>query len=219
MTQENMAADANLTETQSAGDEAAPAKSTTKPEAGTENPDQDQQPERQSEDSPDEGEAADEGAKELQDFSLPEGVEADKEIMGAFKEQAVALGLDQEGAQKLVDLGLQLQNKMLAGFQEQTLVTKDMADKWREETKADKDIGGAKLDKTLAFAGKALDKFFDPDFRKFLDASGLGESPSMVRGFAKIGKMLAEAQPVSGKSQSAPEQSDAKLFFGDMKTD
>lgn len=64
---------------------------------------------------------------------------------------------------------------------------------WVNQTKADPEIGGAKFDATMADAARARAQFFNPEFDKMLDTTGLGNHPEFVRAWAKVGQALAQS--------------------------
>ncbi len=130
------------------------------------------------------------------DFKLPDGMELDAKLTDSFKATAKELGLSQEAAQKLVSLQAEH-----AKSTAESLVSKaeqqraEQISAWQDETKK---ALGAEWKKELGFAGKALDAFWPPEFRKMLTASGLGDHPQMVAGLVKMGKAMSEAKPGEG---------------------
>lgn len=162
---------------------------------------------------PKEGDKAEDepkGAPEAyEDFTAPEGVDLDADVMGEFKTLAKDLDLDQGSAQKVTDLAVKLSQKWADA---QTARVAEMHAEWEAEAKADKEIGGDKLPDTLATAKKALDAYGTPALRELLDQSGMGNHPEMIRFAAKIGKLVGEDTFVGGGSSSSPS-GDAKSFY------
>ncbi|NDD53500.1 protease, partial [bacterium] len=132
---------------------------------------------------------------ELKDFAAPEGVKLDAEAATEFKTVAKELGLKQENAQKVFDVGVKLMQKWEA---RQAEAAKAANAAWIESTKADKEFGGEALDQNLAVAKKALDTFGTPELRTLLNESGLGNHPEIVRAFYRAGKAISEDRFVSG---------------------
>ncbi len=130
------------------------------------------------------------------DFKLPDGLTPDAKLMDSFKATAKELGLSQDAAQKLVSMQAEY-----AKSTSESLVSKaeqqraEQITAWQDETKK---ALGAGWQKELGFAGKALDAFWPPEFRKMLTASGLGDHPQMVAGLVKMGKAMSEAKPGEG---------------------
>lgn len=53
----------------------------------------------------------------------------------------------------------------------------------------------------IALMDRAMDKFGDPEFKTFMDESGFGNNPHMIRIFHKIGLSLAEDTFVKGEEK------------------
>lgn len=146
------------------------------------------------------------------EVKLPDGVEADADLIGKFKPLAKELGLKSEQAQKLVDLyvgALKSGTEKHRASQEQQLKT------WTDQVKADKDIGGANLEANTKAAQAAVRKFGSPALLQFLEATGLGSHPELVRAFAKVGKAMAEdsvAGAASGGGESKSKDPWTQLY-------
>ena len=77
-----------------------------------------------------------------------------------------------------------------------------------EDSKADPEIGGDKFKETALLANDALDKLFPGDeIRKIMDDSGLGNHPTVLKGFAKIGRMLQDPKIHQPGTAPAPKTS------------
>jgi hypothetical protein len=83
---------------------------------------------------------------------------------------------------------------------------------WVEQVKADKDIGGDKLDENLGIARKALDHFGTPELKDVLNASGLGNHPAVIKAFVKAGKAISEDTFVTGAAKGSDTDPAKKLF-------
>lgn len=126
-------------------------------------------------------------------FVLPEGMEANEEYLAGFQELAREHNLSQEAAQKFVDMGAELVNQ----GQQQTVET--LQDSWRgtlaqwvDEIKADKEIGGDNLQKSLSVARNAINAFGDDSLRSVLEETGMTNNPALVRFAYRIGMALQE---------------------------
>jgi hypothetical protein len=132
----------------------------------------------------------DEAAKEVvYEFKLPEGVDLKGEALDELKATAKELGLTQEQAQRVADLGAKQAQGFAAQLVEQQ---KTMTAEWAEQTTTDKEIGGDKLSENLGVAKKALDTFGSPALKTLLNQSGLGNHPEVVRFMVKAGKAISE---------------------------
>lgn len=141
------------------------------------------------------------GAPEkYEDFKLPEGFTADTPVMGKFAALAKELNLPQETAQKFVDLAGEMQAGTVEGVQ---AAINAQAEKWGEDSKADKEFGGDQFDANLAVAKTALDKFGTPELKTLLNQSKLGNHPEVLRAFVRIGKAISQDGFVPGRTGSA----------------
>lgn len=150
---------------------------------------------------------------EYQDFSAPEGVKLDTELVGDFKALAKDLGLGQEKAQEVVDLGVKLQQKWQT---EQAQAIESAKTQWAEQSNSDKEFGGEKIAENLAVAKKALDTFGTDDLKQLLNDSGLGNHPEIIRAFYRAGKAISEDRFVGGGNGPSGSLDPAKVLFPTM---
>lgn len=150
-----------------------------------------------------------EGAPEKYEFQAGEGVELDAEALKDFEPVARELNLTNEQAQKLVDA----YPKILAGVQQrQTEAWQAQTEQWAADVKADKEVGGDKLTANLNAAQRALDQFGTPELREYLDGTGLGNHPELVKAFIKVGKAMSEDGVITGKESG--QRSAAEVLYG-----
>ena len=122
-------------------------------EDATEQAETDQPEEEQSEEKP--------GApEEYADFTLPEGMEIDPDLIAEFKAEAKRLNLSQEDAQKLVDIQAKLAEKQSKAVLEQHQKT---VAEWAEQVNRIR----CRLQEGTAFAAKAINKFGTPELQGF----------------------------------------------------
>lgn len=158
---------------------------------------------------PDDKEQKQEGAPEKYEFQAAEGVELDAEALKDFEPVARDLNLTNEQAQKLVDA----YPKILAGVQQrQAEAWQAQTEQWAVDVKADKEIGGDKLTANLSAAQRALDQFGTPELKEYLNTTGLGNHPDLVKTFVKIGKAMSEDGMVDGSNQG--QRSAAEVLYG-----
>lgn len=196
------------------GDNPAPAADPAKtegeqPQPGSE--DDKPQGDRPAEgDKPDDGkDKKPEGAPEAYEFKAAEGVDLDTDALKDFEPVARELNLTNEQAQKLVDA----YPKILAGVQQrQADAWQATTEQWAADVKADKEIGGDKLNGNLSAAQRALDQFGTPELKEYLNTTGLGNHPDLVKTFIKIGKAMSEDGMVSGKETG--QRSAAEVLYG-----
>jgi len=150
------------------------------------------------EDSKEEVEGAPE---EYSDFTVPEGVEIDTELLGSFKETAKEMNLTQDNAQKLVDMANTLSTQLV---EKQQVEWTNVREQWKADLDTDKDFGGPKLNETQVRCQRTLAKFGNDNLIQFLDSTGYGDNPDIVRLLAKVDMALSEDKVVEG---SVPSQS------------
>jgi hypothetical protein len=156
-----------------------------------------------------------EGAPEKYEFTAPEGVELDQELVTEFSVVAKELNLSQVDAQKLVDIG----PKVIAKFAEK------QADEWAgirkgwvDSLKADKEFGGVKLPETLERAKRALNKFGDAELTKLLmppskGGTGFGDNHALIKLLAKVDQATAEDTTEDGTGGSVDNRSAAEVLY------
>lgn len=151
-----------------------------------------------------------EGAPEAYEFKAPEGGELDKEAVAQFEPIARELNLSQEQAQKLVDL---YGSKVMPQLMKQQADTwqKQVAD-WGTAAKEDAEIGGDKFDGNLTRAKQAMDKFATPQLREFLETTGMGNHPELIRVFVKVGAAMSEDSLVTSNEKG--QRSAADVLYG-----
>lgn len=144
------------------------------------------------------------------EFKAPEGVELDKAALGEFLPLAKEMGLNAEQAQKLVDLQARFTQQQAQSYVDQQA-------KWVDDIKADADFGGAKFDESLRQA-KAVVDFVGPEFKEFLNTSGMGNHPVIFRALAKLGPKFASDKVVTGESRNpGGDVKTEDVFFPSMK--
>lgn len=154
------------------------------------------------------GEKADEPV--VYDFKMPEGVELDGAAADEFKALAAELKLKPEDAQKVVDLAAKREQARAQAFAAQVQA-------WGDEVKADKEIGGTKLDENLGLARKALDQFGTPELKSLLDSTGMGNHPQVVKLMVNIGKAISEDKIERGTPAGQTKDA-ASILYGNPTT-
>jgi len=151
-----------------------------------------------------------EGAPEKYEFNAPEGTQFDTEVLTAFETAARDLNLPQDKAQSVID---KVAPVMAA---RQNAAFEAVKTEWGNASKADKEFGGENLDANLAIAKQGMESLFTPEFKQFLESTGLGNHPEMIRGMYRYGKTLAQDSGVRGQQSAGGEQSQAKRLYPSM---
>lgn len=138
-------------------------------------------------------------------FEMPEGIELDEARAADFKGIAKELNLSQEAAQKLVNLGIAREQEILDRHT-------NMVKGWAEAVEADTELSTSE---NKATARKVIDTFGTPELKQYLNTTGLGNHPELVRLALKVGKAMSEDAFVAGKSSGAPEPKSAEdILYG-----
>jgi hypothetical protein len=162
---------------------------------------------------------APEGDYELS--GLPEGTEIDAEALAAVAPVAKELNLSNEGLSKIAGVYAE---KVLPGVVDrvQEGIMRDVSAQhaaWASEAvelvKTDPVFEGKPLADVQRVSAKALDRFFGPEFRTFLDQTGLGNHPQMLKGMYTVGSRIAEDDTFErGGSPAAKPKSRTELYYG-----
>ena len=138
------------------------------------------------------------------DFTLPEGVKLDSELLAEAAPVFKDLGLTQTQAQTLIDLQ---SKKAEADVQKQMNDFNQMIDGWKQQSQDDKEFGGDKFDESVAVAREAIDKFGTPELKDLLSEHGVGNHPEVIRFMVKVGTLTRE-KAISGGGRPASQNTD-----------
>lgn len=149
-------------------------------------------------------EAKPEGAPESYEWGE---TQFDSEVLTAFGEVAKELNLTQEAASKVLDkMAPVMQARQVAQFEA-------ARNEWAEQSKADQEFGGEKLQENLGFAKRAMDAYATPELKTLLNESGLGNHPEVIRFFVKAGKAISEDTVITGAKGAATESYNPKRLY------
>ncbi len=141
------------------------------------------------------GAAASPLAPEAYDVTLPEGMEANPELLKEFQTLAAQHGIPPEAARKMLDLEVKNQQALLGQFNQRQ-------EAWKAEITNDSEFGGDNLPVTVQQAQRAL-KTYDPSGTLIaeLTRGGYGNHPGVIRFLARVGKGLKEDTAHTGREQ------------------
>lgn len=132
--------------------------------------------------------------------TIPEGVEIDD----AFKDLAKDIGLTNENASKLLGYAkTEIFDKIQAAQAESRA---KIVSEWEQQTR--NEFSGEKLE----IAKRAYQQFTDEGFRQFMDETGLGSNPAVVKMFYGIGSLMQEGKLVLGEGHATPTNSANSMF-------
>lgn len=151
-------------------------------------------------------------------FTMPEGVEFDAEMFDLVKDDLKGLDLSQEGAGKIVAIFAEKVTPKIAerAMAQIEATGQELSAQFARDLQADPVVGGAKLKEAQAYAAKAIasalpDAALRSDFSKFLNESGLGNHPLLMRVIAAGGRAMGEASTPAGAAVA--EKSVTEKFY------
>lgn len=151
-------------------------------------------------------------------FAMPEGVEFDGELFDLVKDDLRGLDLSQEGAGKIVGLFAEKIVPKIAERTEarMTELGQEISAQFARDLQADPVVGGVKLKEAQAYAAKAIsaaipDAAARAEFSQFLNESGMGNHPLLMRVIAAGGRAMGEATTPAGGAVA--EKSAVQKFY------
>ena len=151
-----------------------------------------------------------EGApEEYAEFTAPEGVSLDNEMVEQFKSVAKELNISQGNAQKLMDIASNHFKKLSTDYQENVSKARQQ---WVDGIKKDPEFGGENFKGTVENAQRALNKYGSEDLKKLLSQTGLGDHGEFIKTFAKIGQAMSEDSFVDGGGDTV-EKTAAEIMY------
>ena len=145
---------------------------------------------------------------------LAEGMEMSDEVMGEALKLFHKSGLTQKQSNEVFGFYIDLINGQVESATQESQKTQ------REAVESLKNDFGDKYDENLDVAQSVVKKFGDEELIKFLDESGIGDSPLMIKLFAKIGGSLIEDTAVgTGKGLDLTTQTGAKQEIAKLTGD
>lgn len=139
---------------------------------------------------------------DVYEFKASEGMTLDQGAITLVTPVLKELGVSQEGAQKLADTFVQIQAQQLA----------TQSARWLEQARADKQIGGTAFDANAKIAQQAFANYATPELKSFLDSTGLGNHPELLKAFVAIGKASQQDTHVTADASTSPVDIAHKLF-------
>lgn len=141
---------------------------------------------------------------------LPENLPYDSKMEAGYKDMAHKLGLSESQAKTLYSWYLgNYSDTMKADLErrEKSLITgkEAIAKEW-----------GDKFDENSKVTMRAVEQFGGPEFKKYMDESGLGNHPVLVKTFFNIGQAMLEDKFAEG-GRSTSKREEGKLHYPSMQ--
>jgi len=146
-------------------------------------------------------------ASEIEDFSLPDGVNYDKSLMDEFKD-TVKGKLSQEDSQKLIDLVMKNNELSLKSWEAQS-------NQWINEIQNDREIGGEKLTESLMVAKRAIKQFGGDEAIKLFNENPLyGNNPTLIKLLYKAGLNNPKEDKIVKGSPVGTQRTAEEVMYG-----
>lgn len=135
---------------------------------------------------------------------LPQGMEYDSELEAGFKDAAFANSLTPKQYKELRELYVKTQTER---FEQYTKMREEQRNHLQHQLQREY---GREYPAQLNRAKMVMQQHSDPDFVQFLNESGLGDDPRMVRFMARVGQKIQGDTKLIGNPQmeTAPEDID-----------
>jgi len=170
-----------------------------------------QKPEKQT-DSQETEQNTDQKPDVLYDLKLPENPLISEEILDEIAGFAKKQGLSNEQAQELVtreNTAVQRYiNTQISDFEK-------MSEQWKSDAQADKEIGGPNFVKNSEMASRAINEFGSEEFKDFLEKTGYGNHPEVIRFCSKIGKLISDDTFIRPGQNTSTEKTDEQILYGE----
>lgn len=152
---------------------------------------------------------------EAYDFSsleLPEGVEIDDNLVETVSPIMKELELNQEQADKLAQAFAEHQQKQAS---DQAAAFEKQLNDWADQLKTDKEVGGDEFNANMAIARKAVETYGDDDLKSFMESTGAGSNPALVKFMHRVGQTLKEDGSAPGGAPNQQGQSREQRMYPD----
>lgn len=125
-----------------------------------------------------------------------------QDIVEEFKKKAHETGMSQENVRKMAEWYKEVEIKQLEAANKARAIQDD------QNILQLKTEFGVNFDAEIKNARKALDAYTDKAFRQYMDDTGLGNNPALVKAFAKIGRELSEDRLVQSDTAARLAKND-----------
>lgn len=143
------------------------------------------------------------------ELKLPSGY-TDATVIGRVEEFAKANKLTQEQAQAHLDKTV---GELLSYREKVSSDIQRTVEGWQTATKADKEIGGESLVRSLELSKKVITRFGSPELVDYLDKTKLGDNPEFIRIFKRIGEAMKEDDFIQPGSEQGNKKTGADKFY------
>lgn len=137
------------------------------------------------------GKEGDDAAEKPEGYEvpLPEGMELDEEGLAAFNELGKKLEITQEQVNELAPFFAERMQKQAESVVDSiTTQAEKQSQTWREDSLAADDIG----ESGVKVAADAIKAFGSDSLKAWMDETGVGNHPELIRAFMRAGSAIAQ---------------------------
>lgn len=157
---------------------------------------------------------------EKYDLKLPENSPLDDAVLERLAASARERGLSNEQAQSALEFAsaevVRQQEAFLAANRPGGEAWLRNVQEWETAALADPELGGTreKLQQNAQAARLVLEKYFPPEIKEFLNETGYGSHPAILKGLLKISKASAEGELVLPRAQGTGKRDPVEVMYG-----
>jgi hypothetical protein len=151
---------------------------------------------------------------EKYDLKVPEGSLLKPEEVDKVSAYAKAKGLSNDAAQAILEQRSEAVTEFNAA---QEVAHKELVTTWAKTSSADKEVGGENFAKNAEIAKRVYARFGSPQLGEFLDKTGYGNHPEVLRVFYRIGQAMTNDSFVPAGGPAGESKDMASLFYGGKK--
>lgn len=140
-------------------------------------------------------------------FKVADGVVIDEELLAEFTPIAKELNLPQSKAQQIIDFVPKIVEKVTLQMHE---AHANQVKAWAEQAGKDPELSADVALGEKSEAARVINTLATPELKAFLNESGLGNHPEMIRTFLRLAPMMREDGFEVGGSGSTGSGVDAK---------
>lgn len=151
---------------------------------------------------------------EKYELKVPEGSLLKPEDVDKVSAYAKAKGLSNDAAQAI----LEQRSEAIAEYDaSQKAEHTVLVTGWAKTSAADKEVGGENFAKNAEIAKRVYQRFGSPQLGEFLDKTGYGNHPEVLRVFYRIGAAMVNDSFVPAGGPAGESKDMASLFYGEKK--
>jgi hypothetical protein len=150
------------------------------------------------------------------DLAVPEESFLTETEVESLKSYAKEKGLSKDQAQELLNQRHAAKEDLVASYKSEQ---ENLRTQWLADAKNDKEFGGQHFAQNVEFAKRSLEKFATPEIVGYLNQTGLGNNPEVIRLFYRIGKAMSNDSIVNPGSAGGPVKKPIEeVFYGKQQT-